>query len=108
MPTIKLLRDVRKKSNTDNSVGRRKERHEIYDTVRWRRTRELKFLNNPICEMCEKKGRITPTEEIHHVVSFMSTADPMERRALAFDFDNLMSLCSKCHHEIHGGRDYSD
>lgn len=56
---------------------------------------------NPLCEECEERGRITPVDDVHHIVSFMSTDDPLERLRLAFDFDNLMSLCDGCHAKKH-------
>lgn len=43
----------------------------------------------------------SPAEDVHHIVSFMSTADPSKRLALAYDYDNLMSLCKVCHQRIH-------
>ena len=58
---------------------------------------------NPLCEECEKRDRITPVDDVHHIVSFMSTDDPLERLRLAFDFDNLMSLCDECHAKKHAG-----
>ncbi|MCI1681428.1 MAG: HNH endonuclease [Bacteroides sp.] len=51
--------------------------------------------------MCEKEGKVTPAEDIHHIVSFMSTDDVYRRKELAYDFNNLMSLCKKCHQKIH-------
>ncbi|WP_370567588.1 HNH endonuclease [Dysgonomonas sp. Marseille-P4677] len=33
--------------------------------------------------------------------SFMSTDDPEERMRLAFDYENLQSLCKKCHQKKH-------
>ncbi|MGJ1015447.1 HNH endonuclease [Bacteroides salyersiae] len=44
---------------------------------------------------------VTPAEDIHHIVSFMSVDNPDQRIFLAYDFDNLMSLCKKCHQNIH-------
>ena len=76
------------------------ERRKIYNTARWKRIRKLKFLDNPLCEICEKRGVVTPTEEIGHITSFMSTDDPVDRYNLAYDMDNLISLCKKCHQKM--------
>lgn len=109
MPTIKkLTRKPQPKRTYDNRSGKRGERHQIYDTEHWRRLRKAKFHDQPICEMCEKEGRITPATEIHHIVSFMSVEDSLARQALAFDYYNLMSLCSDCHRKIHRNHDYED
>jgi 5-methylcytosine-specific restriction protein A len=63
--------------------------------------RQLKFAENPLCELCEKKGLTIPAEDVHHIVSFMSTDDTEQRYHLAYDFGNLLSLCKVCHQKIH-------
>ncbi len=73
----------------------------IYNSQRWRDLRAWKMTNDPLCEECDKKGRVTPTEDVHHEVSFMSTDDPVERNRLAYDYENLMSVCKECHAEKH-------
>lgn len=99
MPTIKKLHKRTSRNDSYYDVERRK----IYNSRRWQHLRRLKFINNPLCELCAEKGLITPAEDIHHVISFMSTEDPVRRRWLAYDYDNLMSLCKKCHQNIHNG-----
>lgn len=103
MPTITRLRDKRPKREYNNSEGKRAERHAIYDTTRWRRLAHAKFIDSPLCECCLERGIATPAEEIHHRVSFMTTEDPEKRIALAYDYNNLMSLCRECHHRLHAG-----
>lgn len=73
----------------------------VYNTARWKRLRLVKLKNNPLCEICEKKGITKMADDVHHIQSFMSVDDPEARKALAFDYDNLMSLCDECHSEIH-------
>lgn len=73
----------------------------VYNTARWKRLRLVKLRNNPLCEVCEKKGITKMADDVHHIQSFMSVDDPEARKALAFDYDNLMSLCDECHSEIH-------
>lgn len=96
MPTI-----YKPKKRQRVNEGKRKERMSIYNTARWRELRRLKLQRDPLCENCLKKDTVKPADDIHHIVSFMSTNDPVQRRFLAFDFDNLMSLCDECHQEIH-------
>ena len=31
----------------------------------WKRIRDRHITQHPLCEMCKKKGRITPAEEVH-------------------------------------------
>ncbi len=107
MPTIKKL--PRRINTATPDTERRRERHEIYDTQRWRTLRDCKFADQPICERCLERGIVTPADEIHHRVSFMSVPAGSERIALAFDYDNLMSLCRACHQDIHregGGQNF--
>lgn len=95
MPTI----NKPKKQNNSNSL--RLERMEIYNTSRWRELRHAKFNADPLCEICLREDRVTPAEDVHHKVSFMSVYDPGQRKRLAFDFENLMSLCKRCHQKVH-------
>lgn len=96
MPTIN-----KPKRKTSNREVKREERMKIYNTARWRELRLIKMRKNPLCEMCEKDGRITAAEDIHHITSFMSVDDSCQRKFLAFDINNLMSLCDKCHQKVH-------
>ena len=84
--------------NKDTLANR--ERMQIYNTARWRELRKAKLRNNPLCECCLKEGITTATEDIHHVVSFMDYRG-YERTRVAFDWDNLMSLCKRCHQQMH-------
>lgn len=90
--------------NNDNFYDA--ERRKIYSSERWRRLRAWKFACNPLCEQCLREDKTTPTEDIHHITSFMSTDDPVQRNFLAYDFDNLMSLCKTCHQKIHNKKGY--
>lgn len=98
MPTI-YKRPKRTSARTDDYYYA--ERRKIYSSARWRRLRAWKFACDPLCESCLQDGKTVPAEDIHHVVSFMSTDDPSQRIHLAYDFDNLVSLCKKCHQSIH-------
>ena len=58
----------------------------------WKRIRDRHAAQHPLCEMCLKNGKVTPTEEVHHIV-------PLSRGGTHAS-DNLMSLCKSCHSEI--------
>jgi len=65
----------------------------------WKRIRDRYIAAHPFCEQCQKDGRITPAEEVHHI-------KPLSQGGTN-DVDNLMSLCTSCHSEItarEGGR----
>lgn len=80
---------------------RRKERHSIYNTTMWISLREWKRKKDPLCERCLGKGVVTAGEHVHHIKSFMEASDLIERERLAYDPDNLMTVCLCCHNELH-------
>ena len=59
----------------------------------WRRIRSLYVKRHPLCEYCLKEGRITPVEEVHHIVPLSCGGTNQ--------FSNLRSLCKNCHTKIH-------
>lgn len=58
----------------------------------WQRIRDRYAAAHPFCEECYKRGVLTPTEEIHHIV-------PLSHGGTHAD-DNLMALCKSCHSRI--------
>ena len=59
----------------------------------WHRIRARYVAAHPLCEQCLKEGRITPVEEVHHIIPISQGGTHAE--------DNLMSLCQSCHTKIH-------
>jgi 5-methylcytosine-specific restriction protein A len=59
----------------------------------WKRIRDSYAREHPLCERCEKNGRLTPAEEVHHILP-ISLGGTHEK-------SNLMSLCKSCHNKIH-------
>lgn len=81
---------------------RRKARQEVYQSRRWKELREWMVQTHPLCEDCLKAGRITATQEIHHKLSpFQKGITEDEKYRRAYDVDNLVALCSDCHHKRH-------
>lgn len=60
----------------------------------WDKVRKIKVRYNPLCERCEKDGKVTPTKLVHHIQSISKGGNLL-------DMSNLMSLCVKCHDDIH-------
>lgn len=58
----------------------------------WQRIRDRYAAAHPFCEECYKRGILTPTEEIHHIVPLSHGGTHAE--------DNLMALCKPCHSRI--------
>lgn len=79
------------------------ERQEVYQSRLWKKLRLHKMMSDPLCEVCLKAGKVTPGEHVHHIKSFVGVSDKAERDRLAYDPDNLMTVCEACHGKIHGG-----
>lgn len=91
--------------NKSKVFARQPKKKAIYSALlnswKWQQLRRKKFLANPVCEDCAAKGRVTPTEEIHHNKPVESGKDETEMRQLAYDYNNLVSLCKACHSARH-------
>lgn len=61
---------------------------------KWETVRLLKLRDAPLCEMCEKNGKLVVATEVHHIV-------PVSEGGDCYMLDNLMSLCHSCHMKIH-------
>lgn len=68
----------------------------FYSSKKWIVTSRKYKDANPHCEPCLKEGRKIPAEITHHILPISQGGDP-------FNEDNLISVCKKCHHEIHTG-----
>lgn len=93
MPTINRLS---KKSNDKNrNTEKRKLRMKVYQSEKWKDIKNAHLMQYPICQICEKEL----AEDVHHIQSFMVDSNiDIEK---AFDYDNLLSVCKKCHGKIH-------
>ena len=69
-----------------------KETDPFYLSVRWRRFRDWYLGKHPLCEQCEKEGRLTPAAMVDHI------REIKDGGALTSE-GNAMSLCWK-HHAI--------
>ncbi len=69
------------------------ERGRFYVSPKWTRLRDLKRQLTPLCEQCQREGELSATEAIHHKI------DRLKRPDLAYDLENLESLCYT-HHAI--------
>jgi 5-methylcytosine-specific restriction enzyme A len=96
LPTIKLS-----KPRAIVPTTRKREYQHIYQDKRWKRLRSAKMKNNPICERCEALGIVKVTDEVHHKIPFDNGKTFDEVEMLAFDYDNLESLCTECHQSVH-------
>lgn len=96
MPTINKPKKKAKSLTLNEQI-----RKEVYSTSKWRKLRDAYLIDHPLCEMCLEANKITPTEDIHHIISFVGISDPLRRNEIAFDYNNLKALCKVCHQKVH-------
>lgn len=77
-------------------------KHEITYGWRWDCLSRRYRIDNPLCEDCEKNGRVEPSREVHHIVPL--SVDP----SLKYELSNLVALCKGCHAIRHRNMDSSD
>lgn len=81
-----------------------------YNTPQWKNLRNSYIREYPICEVCnmlnitEDYNPVKPSEEVHHIIPFLSMATDEERKDTLLDEDNLIALCKKHHRDIHANR----
>ena len=58
----------------------------------WKKIRARFLLQHPLCEQCSLENRLTPAQEVHHVVPLANGG--------THDENNLLALCKSCHSAI--------
>lgn len=83
-----------KKKDNISSI-KRNIRQKVYNSTLWKKLRMAHLIEFPLCEECLKEKIIEPAIDVHHIISFVDNIN------LAYDTNNLMSLCKKCHQKKH-------
>ncbi len=67
-----------------------------YTDAKWKRKRSVILKrDNYMCRECKRYGKVTGATTVHHIL-------PVEERSeLYLVNDNLLSLCSGCHNQMH-------
>lgn len=61
---------------------------------RWRKARATYLQRNPLCVLCEQRGRLTAASVVDHVVPHKGDS------TLFWDTDNWQPLCTHCHDSL--------
>ena len=75
--------------------------NKYYDDPIWKKIREDHIKNFPICEICEKHGRTSAGEHVHHIIPWDSGRTEDIKYRLLRDPNNVITLCKKCHYGVH-------
>ncbi|OPY83438.1 MAG: HNH endonuclease [Syntrophus sp. PtaU1.Bin005] len=67
-----------------------KETDPFYLSVAWRRFRTWYLGQHPLCEECERRGRMTPAAMVDHIKE-------IKDGGARLDESNVMAMCWKCH-----------
>ena len=68
----------------------------LYNKRAWKRKRAIILRRDKyLCRNCKRYGRKTPATTVHHIIPL--SMDPK----LALCRNNLVSLCNKCHEQMH-------
>lgn len=100
MPT--LNKPKRKRIYVKNE--RNSEISDIYNSKQWKNLRNIYLLEHPLCEKCLEQGKVSATEEIHHIRKISDGRNEAEMKEIAYNYGNLMALCKECHHKIHNNK----
>lgn len=92
---------IEKKKKKKKSPSKELSHKLVYNRDKWRKLRNYKLQQNPLCEVCLENGKVTAATEVHHITSFMQGTTNLQIEFLGFDYNNLMSLCTECHLNKH-------
>lgn len=69
---------------------------DFYSTAKWKQKRKaILHRDGYMCRECKRYGRMREATEVHHIKHYD------EYPELAFDNNNLISLCHACHNKQH-------
>ncbi len=68
----------------------------IYNSKKWKELRKSYISEHPKCEICGEDAC-----QVHHIKRFSTGKSKKEIEKLAYDYNNLMSLCKHCHLSKH-------
>lgn len=74
----------------DQRSAEAKQYHRLYKLARWRRLREAKLAQDPLCEWCLEREIVEPATEVHHADAHRGDMDK-------FWAGPFVSTCKPCH-----------
>lgn len=75
---------------------KKKSEKDYYSLSVWKSISQEMRKKYPVCQLCGKNK----STEVHHIFPFMHQFEDI-REEVFFDKDNLICLCTDCHHQVH-------
>lgn len=92
--------EILSKNSTQYSRAVENDKNQIekkyYSLTKWKSMSQEMREKHEICQLCGKRK----SEEVHHIFPFMHQFEDI-REEVFLDKDNLICLCSDCHHQVH-------
>ena len=82
-------------------MAKDKDYRKLIHAGRWLRLRKEILTAQPICQECQKAGRIEAATEVHHIRPVEEAITYADKRQRMYDPHNLQALCHDCHVKIH-------
>ena len=93
---IKNYNDKAKKEYYKKYNSEKRENQDFYNSKSWNLTRQqINNRDRGLCRLCYSEGKIIYSDCIHHIEEVKENVD------LRCDDNNLISLCNRCHREVH-------
>ena len=93
---MKNYNDKAKKEYYKKYNNEKRENQDFYNSKSWSLTRrQINNRDRGLCRLCYSEGKIIYSDCIHHIEEVKENVD------LRCDDNNLISLCNRCHREVH-------
>jgi len=112
---VPYIKKLSKKVNNRNNRKRNKSykeklRVKLYNKAAWKKLRLAYLMQHPLCERCLSNGIVNGSKiQCHHKLSpFDEGLTEAERLERLLSWDNLESICPKCHGNEHRKQQIED
>ena len=88
--------EILSKNSNEYDILEKKTEKDYYSTSVWKSMSYEMRKKHPECQLCGKNK----STEVHHIFPFMHQFEDV-REEVFLDKDNLICLCTDCHHQVH-------